>query len=213
MKPRRPVPHRRKGAIGRLAFAFTAAIAACMVAVAFGCTAVPSADEPAEAAASVLGAGMEGSASGTDDSPSQSASGGFAADGQEDESDREANMAESSISIEASGTTMKAALADNSSAEAFLELLAQGPITVRMNDYARMEKVGALGATLPSHDERITTSPGDIILYQGDQITIYYDTNTWSFTRLGKIEGVSADELRAVLGEGDVTVTFSLPQA
>ena len=60
----------------------------------------------------------------------------------------------------------------------------------------------------PSNDKRITTVPGDVILYQGNQITIYYDTNTWSFTRLGKIQNI--DGLRAILGEGNVTVRFSL---
>ena len=52
--------------------------------------------------------------------------------------------------------------------------------------------------------------PGDIILYQGNQITIYYDTNTWNFTKLGKIENITQKELKEILGDGDVTVTFSL---
>lgn len=100
--------------------------------------------------------------------------------------------------------------ADNSSAEAFLELLAQGDVTVEMHDYGNFEKVGALGTSLPTNDESITTEPGDVILYQGNSVTIYYDENTWSFTRLGKVQDLSQKELKEILGSGDVSVTFSL---
>ena len=97
---------------------------------------------------------------------------------------------------------------NNSSAEAFIKLLGKGDLTINMHDYGNFEKVGSIGAELPRNDKRITTVPGDVILYQGNQITIYYDTNTWSFTRLGKIQNI--DGLRAILGEGNVTVRFSL---
>ena len=114
------------------------------------------------------------------------------------------------LSITVNGTTLTANLADNSSAQALRELLADGPRTIQMHDYAGMEKVGPLGRSLPTNNERIDTVAGDIILYQGNQIVIYYDTNSWNFTRLGKINGVSAQELREILGAGDVSVTFSL---
>ena len=100
--------------------------------------------------------------------------------------------------------------ADNSSAEAFIEVLEAGDVTVSMHDYGSFEKVGSLGFNIPTNDESITTEPGDVILYQGDQITIYYDTNTWDFTRLGKVKNLSQKELKEALGEGDVTVVFSL---
>lgn len=99
---------------------------------------------------------------------------------------------------------------NNSSSEAFLSLLAEGDITVDMHDYGSFEKVGPLGNSLPTNDTTITTESGDVILYQGNQITIYYDTNTWDFTRLGKVQNLSKDELKAVLGDGDVTAVFSL---
>ncbi len=98
----------------------------------------------------------------------------------------------------------------NSSAAAFVEMLAQGDVTVEMRDYGGFEKVGPLGTALPTNDERITTEPGDVILYQGDQITIYYDVNTWTFTRLGRVRGLTPAELKAALGDGDPTVVFSL---
>ena len=101
-----------------------------------------------------------------------------------------------------------ATFADNSSAEEFQQLLAQGPLTIQMEDYGGFEKVGPLGTTLTRNDESITTQPGDVILYQGNQITIYYGTNTWSFTRLATIDDPT--DLQARLGEGTVSVTFSL---
>ena len=91
-----------------------------------------------------------------------------------------------------------------------MNLLAKGDVNVAMRDYGGFEKVGALGTTLPTNDEPITTEPGDVILYQGNQITIYYAANTWSFTRLGKIQGVSASELKRILGNGRITTVFSL---
>lgn len=103
--------------------------------------------------------------------------------------------------------------ADNSSAQAFIQLLREGDVTVEMRDYGSFEKVGNLGTSLPTNDENITTEAGDIILYQGNQITIYYDTNTWSFTRLGKVQGLSQAELKEVLGKGDISVRFFLEDA
>ncbi len=121
----------------------------------------------------------------------------------------EAPMSENII-ISVNGHTLTAEPADNSSARAFMELLEESPLTIEMHDYGSFEKVGSLGTSLPRNDEQITTEPGDLILYQGDQITIYYDTNSWNFTRLGKINDVTGEELLDILGEGDVTVTFSL---
>ena len=114
------------------------------------------------------------------------------------------------IYIKINDQILRANLENNSSAEAFVEKLQEGDITIEMHDYANFEKVGNLGFSLPTNDVNITTSYGDIILYQGNQITIYYDTNTWNFTKLGKIEDVSQKELIDILGDGDVVVTFSL---
>jgi len=117
---------------------------------------------------------------------------------------------ENQMYIQVGDTVLTATLADNSSAAALRELLKHGPLTINMSDYGNFEKVGALGTTLPRNDEQITTSAGDIILYQGNQITIYYAQNTWNFTRLGKINDVTASELMGILGEGDVSVTLSI---
>ncbi|MBP5577169.1 MAG: hypothetical protein J6X67_10490 [Treponema sp.] len=105
---------------------------------------------------------------------------------------------------------LTATLVDNSSAVAFYELLRKGPVTVDMHDYGSFETVGPLGTTLPRNDTQITTQAGDIILYQGNQITIYYDTNSWNFTRLGKVDRITQAELKKILGKGNVTAVFSV---
>ncbi|MBQ6554515.1 MAG: hypothetical protein IJL89_04720 [Firmicutes bacterium] len=117
------------------------------------------------------------------------------------------------IDIEVNGQTLTATLADNSSAQAFSEMLQKGNVTVEMSDYGDFEKVSSLGTTLPRNDEYITTTPGDLILYQGNSITIYYDVNSWNFTRLGKIDDITQPELKAILGKGSITAVFSLPKA
>ena len=114
------------------------------------------------------------------------------------------------INIDVNGHTLTSVLSDNSSAQAFAELLESGSVTIEMNDYGNFEKVGTLPETLPRNDERITTEAGDLILYQGNQITIYYDENTWNFTRLGKLENITQAELKEILGEGSITAIFSL---
>ncbi len=113
------------------------------------------------------------------------------------------------LKINVNGTELTATLEDNSSAQALTELLKQGNITVDMNDYGNFEKVGDLPQSLPKNDEKITTVPGDIILYQGNKITIYYAENTWDFTKLGHINNITQEELKAILGDGNITVTLS----
>ena len=115
---------------------------------------------------------------------------------------------ETKLKITVGDEELLATFEDNPSAEEFRDLLAQGPVTVEMDDYGGFEKVGPLGTTLTRSDQQITTQPGDVILYQGNQVTIYYGTNTWSFTRLARIDDPT--DLREKLGDGTVSVTFSL---
>lgn len=100
-------------------------------------------------------------------------------------------------------------LADNAAAETLIERLKNSPIVINMSDYGGWEKVGSLGFSLPTSNEQITTQPCDFVLYQGDQLVIFYGVNSWSYTRLGRIVGVTPEELKAILGEGNVTVTLS----
>lgn len=110
--------------------------------------------------------------------------------------------------IQANGHTFCAGFEDNSSAEALKENLSREALEITLHDYGGFEKVGELPWHLPRNDEAITTAPGDVILYQGNQITIYYDENAWNFTRLAKIGNVTGAELLEAFGKGDVAVTF-----
>ncbi len=112
--------------------------------------------------------------------------------------------------IEANDRIFYASLEDNSSAAALKEKLNSGPITVEMHDYGGFEKVGSLPWDLPRNDSQITAKPGDVILYQGDRITVYYDENSWNFTKLASVGSTTKEELLSALGEGDVSVKFSL---
>ena len=108
------------------------------------------------------------------------------------------------------GKIFTAKLENNSSARALKEILEKGDISIQMQDYANMEKVGPIGKTLPRNDTQTTTAPGDLILYQGKYFVIYYAPNCWNFTRLGKIENINENELKSALGEGDATVILSI---
>ena len=120
----------------------------------------------------------------------------------------EINMDE--IIIKVNGRVLNVKLEDNTSAKAFAEKLKSGDITISAHDYGNFEKVGNLGFSLPTNDKNITTEAGDLILYQGNQITLYYDTNNWNFTKLGKVQNVLQNELKEILGSGNVELTFSL---
>lgn len=121
-------------------------------------------------------------------------------------------FAENQILVQVGDQVRTATLNDNASAEAFRKLLAQGPVGIEMHDYGSFEKVGPLGTSIVRSDEYITTSPGDIILYLGNNVTIYYDVNSWDFTLLGHIDEATGENMREFLGNGNVTVTFSLPE-
>ena len=117
---------------------------------------------------------------------------------------------EQKLQIEVNGTILTATLADTTAAKEFAEYLSTEPVTVTLNEYSGFEKVGKLPWSLTKTDERIVTESGDIMLYQGNQMTIFYNSNTWSYTRLGHIDNVTAEELTAIFGDGDMTVTLSL---
>lgn len=110
--------------------------------------------------------------------------------------------------VTVNGHDLELELADNRSAQALVDLVGTEGLTLTMEDYGGFEKVGPLPQRLHADDEQITTGPGDVILYQGDKLAIYYGTNSWSFTRLGRITGVGEQELRQVLGPGDISATL-----
>ena len=82
------------------------------------------------------------------------------------------------------------------------------PLTINMSMYGGFEQVGAIGESLPREDRQTTTAAGDIVLYSGNQIVIFYGSNSWAYTRLGHVD-LSAAEMEALLGDGDVVLALS----
>ena len=101
-------------------------------------------------------------------------------------------------------------LENNSATQELVKELKKGNVTVNASEYGGFEKVGDLGFSLPTSDENIGTSPGDIVLYQGDKISLFYGSHSWSYTKLGKLDNVDSNKLNEVLGSGDVTLEFTL---
>ena len=105
--------------------------------------------------------------------------------------------------------TLTATLYDNSSSRALVELLQKGAVTIDMHDFSNFEKVGDLPVTLPRNDTPTNTDAGDLILYLGKRFVIYYDKNSWDFTPLGKVDGVTKAELKKILGKRNVTAVLT----
>lgn len=112
------------------------------------------------------------------------------------------------MNVQVSDAVFSATLEENEAVTAFMEMMREGSVVIQMSDYSSFEKVGPLGTSLPASNSQTTTHAGDIVLYNGNQIVIFYGSNSWSYTRLGHIDDLTGWE--EALGNGDVTVTFSL---
>ena len=117
------------------------------------------------------------------------------------------------MNITIDGQTRTIVLEDNAATRELTAALQQAPITYQADEYGGFEKVGALGRSLPTSDQRITTQAGDIVLYNGNQLVLFYGSNQWSYTLIGHIPHTSANDLKTFLkaGQGRVSVTLSLP--
>ena len=127
---------------------------------------------------------------------------------------KEENMTEK-MYITIGNQTLPVTLVKNNATEALMAALAANPITYEADDYGGFEKVGALGMSLPTSNQQLTTQAGDVILYSGNQIVLFYGSNSWSYTRLGRIEYESLEQLKSFLkaGQGRVSVTLSAENA
>ncbi len=111
-------------------------------------------------------------------------------------------------SVQAGGRAFTVIPENNDAAEALTKMLREAPLTIQMSDYAGFEKTGPLGASLPASDSQTTAQAGDIMLYRGNQIVLFYGSNSWSYTRLGRVDDLTG--WKDTLGGGDVTVSFSI---
>ncbi len=112
------------------------------------------------------------------------------------------------MKVQVGDAVFSATLEENEAAASFVEMMRENPVSIQMSDYSGFEKVGSLGTSLPASNSQTTTHAGDIVLYNGNQIVIFYGSNSWSYTRLGHVDDLTGWE--EALGSGNVTVTFSL---
>lgn len=112
------------------------------------------------------------------------------------------------MNLEVNGQNFEIELEKNDAVQALIEMLEEGPLSIDMEEYGGFEKVGSLGASLPSQDVQTTTQTGDVVLYQSNQIVIFMGSNRWAYTRLGKVKNLTG--WIEALGSGPVTITLSL---
>ena len=124
--------------------------------------------------------------------------------------DIEKRETETMLGLAINGTPVTVEWENNESVQALRELAAAEPVTVQMSMYGGFEQVGSLGTSIVRDDVQTATSAGDIVLYSGSNIVIFYGSNSWAYTRLGHITDKTAGELSELLGNGDVTITISM---
>lgn len=107
------------------------------------------------------------------------------------------------IEMDVNGENFEVYLESNKAAQELVDLL---PLSIELRDFGGFEKVGSIGTSLTTQDQYITTNPGDIVLYQGNQIVLFYGSNSWSYTRLGYIEDV--DRFEEIVGNGNIKITM-----
>lgn len=115
-------------------------------------------------------------------------------------------VVEKKLSLTINGQNVSVQWEDNESVEALKDLVKNNPLTIQMSMYGGFEQVGSLGTSLPRNDRQTTTTAGDIVLYSGNQIVIFYGSNAWAYTRLGHITDKNATKMTELLGNGNVTI-------
>ena len=114
------------------------------------------------------------------------------------------------MNVQVGTYSFTATLEDNDAVRELMEMMQAGPVTINMSDYSGFEKVGPLGKSLTTSNSQTTTVAGDIVLYNGNNIVMFYGSNSWSYTRIGKIDDLS--DWTAALGSGDITAIFTLAE-
>ena len=113
------------------------------------------------------------------------------------------------LNLQIGGQAVTVSWENNKTVEALRKLAAQAPLTIKMSRYGGFEQVGSLGTSLPRSDKQLTTEAGDIVLYSGNQLVVFYGSNSWAYTRLGRITGKNSAELAQLLDHNNVTILIS----
>lgn len=122
----------------------------------------------------------------------------------------ESTLADNQIRVTVGSSSFIVNLEDNETAKALREMLVDEDLTISASNYGGFEKVCQLGKTLPREDKQITTEAGDVMLYSGNQIVFFYGANSWSYTKIGKVEASSIEELESVLSGSETEVILSI---
>ena len=120
----------------------------------------------------------------------------------------ETGIGETTMIVKIGDTKVNVDWEDNKAVAALRDMAREGDVTIQMSMYGGFEQVGSIGQSLPRNDTRITTSSGDIVLYSGNQVVVFYGSNSWAYTRLGHITNKTASEMKQLLGNGDVVLTI-----
>lgn len=121
---------------------------------------------------------------------------------------QEETMMEKELKMRIGETEVQVTWEENESVQALKELVKDKPLSIQMSMYGGFEQVGSIGTSLPRNDRQTTTNSGDIVLYSGNQVVVFYGSNSWAYTRLGHITDKNQNDMRDLLGNGDVTITF-----
>ena len=123
---------------------------------------------------------------------------------------QEADAENMELIMKIDGTEVSVAWENNESVDAIRNLAASGGLEINMSMYGGFEQVGSIGQSIPRSDEQTTTKAGDIVLYSGNQVVVFYGSNSWTYTRLGRITGKTEQELAEMLGEKNVVLSFEI---
>ncbi len=119
-------------------------------------------------------------------------------------------IGDSTMTMKIGDTKVNVDWEDNQAVEALRNMAEDGDVTIQMSMYGGFEQVGSIGQSLPRDDKQTTTSSGDVVLYSGNQMVVFYGSNSWSYTRLGHISDKNTEDMTDLLSNGDVTITISI---
>ena len=210
---------RRNGMRGCSRLKLLALLLAAIVLLFCGCTATPDGPSaaPVETAASTGTTVPETAATTRTAVPETAAPTGSAVPETEEARPQPASSTEAStekteepgMKLRINETEIEVLWEDNESVSALRELAKHAPLTIQMSPYGGFEQVGPIGQSIPRNDVQTVTEPGDLVLYSGNQIVVFYGSNSWAYTRLGKIRSLNPSSLTELLGSGAVTLTIS----
>ena len=134
-----------------------------------------------------------------------------AADDNEPENEEEpGGQTDMKMNVQVGDYTFTATLENNTAVEELVDMMKEGPVTISMGDYSGFEKVGPLGRSLTTSNSQTTTDAGDIVLYNGNNIVMFYGSNSWSYTRIGKIDDLT--DWKKAMGSGSITAVFTIAE-